>query len=381
MSPLVASAKILAVDDEPDFELLITQRFRRQIRDREFEFRFAHHGEEALAALSAEPDIELMLLDINMPVMDGLTLLSELRERQLEVQAIIVSAYGDMTNLRTAMNRGAFDFVTKPVDLRDLEITVRKALANVAKLREMDRQRMAAERARNNLSRYFSPNIVELLAAQDEPLGAGRRETVAVLFADIVAFTQMAEVMAPEDVLALLREFHTRMTAQIFASGGTVDQYMGDGIIAVFGAPVASSNDAANALNCAEMMLDALERWNDERERKGDARLDIGIGLNYGQVVLGDVGSEHSMSFTAIGDTVNTAARLQVLTRSLKTPLVVGDAVVQAIQASSPEIAAERIGRLEDRGEHNLRGRASPVRIWTRKVKGIREAVPLEAVS
>jgi adenylate cyclase len=378
---LVASAKILAVDDEPDFELLIRQRFRREIRDEEFEFRFAHHGEEALATLSSEPDIELMLLDINMPVMDGLTLLTELRERQLEVQAIIVSAYGDMTNLRTAMNRGAFDFVTKPVDLRDLEITVRKALANVAKLREMDRQRMAAERARNNLSRYFSPNIVELLAAQDEPLGAGRRETVAVLFADIVAFTRMAEVMAPEDVLALLREFHTRMTAKIFASGGTVDQYMGDGIIAVFGAPVASPNDAANALNCAEMMLDALEHWNDERGRKGDARLDIGIGLNYGQVVLGDVGSEHSMSFTAIGDTVNTAARLQVLTRSLKTPLVVGDAVVQAIQASSPEMAAERIGRLEDRGEHNLRGRASPVRIWTRKVKGIREAATLEAVS
>ena len=266
---MVASAKILAVDDEPDFELLIRQRFRRQIRDEEFEFRFAHHGEEALAALSAEPDIELMLLDINMPVMDGLTLLNELRERQLEVQAIIVSAYGDMTNLRTAMNRGAFDFVTKPVDLSDLEITVRKALANVAKLREMDRQRMAAERARNNLSRYFSPNIVELLAAQDEPLGAGRRETVAVLFADIVAFTRMAEVMAPEDVLALLREFHTRMTAQIFASGGTVDQYMGDGIIAVFGAPAASPNDAANALNCAEMMLEALERWNHEREAEG----------------------------------------------------------------------------------------------------------------
>jgi adenylate cyclase len=378
---LVASAKILAVDDEPDFELLIRQRFRRQIRDEEFEFRFAHHGEEALTALSAEPDIELMLLDINMPVMDGLTLLNELRERQLAVQAIIVSAYGDMTNLRTAMNRGAFDFVTKPVDLSDLEITVRKALANNAKLREMDRQRMAAERARNNLSRYFSPNIVDLLASQDEPLGAGRRETVAVLFADIVAFTQMAELMAPEDVLALLREFHSRMTAEIFAGGGTVDQYMGDGIIAVFGAPAASPDDAANALKCAEMMLDALERWNDEREGKGDARLDIGIGLNYGPVVLGDVGSEHSMSFTAIGDTVNTAARLQVMTRSLHTPLVVGDAVVQAIQRLSPETAAERIGRLEDRGEHNLRGRASPVRVWTRKAKRIREAAPFEVIS
>ena len=381
MRPLVASAKILAVDDEPDFELLITQRFRRQIRDQEFEFRFAHHGEEALATLSAEPDIDLMLLDINMPVMDGLTLLHELRERQLDVQAIIVSAYGDMTNLRTAMNRGAFDFVTKPVDLRDLEITVRKALANVAKLREMDRQRMAAERARNNLSRYFSPNIVELLAAQDEPLGAGRRETVAVLFADIVAFTQMAELMAPEDVLAMLREFHTRMTAQIFASGGTVDQYMGDGILAVFGATEASPNDAASALNCAEMMLQTLERWNHEREEKGDARLDIGIGLNYGPVVLGDVGSEYGMSFTAIGDTVNTAARLQVLTRSLKTQLVVGDSVVRAIQALSPEVAAERIGGLEDLGEHSLRGRASPVRIWTRKVKQISEAAPFGALS
>ena len=378
---MVASAKILAVDDEPDFELLITQRFRRQIRDQEFEFRFAHHGEEALAALSAEPDIELMLLDINMPVMDGLTLLSELRQRQLEVQSIIVSAYGDMTNLRTAMNRGAFDFVTKPVDLGDLEITVRKALANVAKLREMDRLRMAAERARNNLSRYFSPNIVELLASQDEPLGAGRRETVAVLFADIVAFTRMAELMAPEDVLAMLREFHTRMTAQIFASGGTVDQYMGDGMIAVFGAPAASPNDAPNALNCAEMMLDSLERWNDEREAKGDARLDIGIGLNYGPVVLGDVGSEYGMSFTAIGDTVNTAARLQTLTRSLKTQLVVSDAVVRAIQASSPDIAAERIGRLEDVGEHSLRGRASPVRIWTRKAGQISEAAPFGALS
>jgi adenylate cyclase len=97
--------------------------------------------------------------------------------------------------------------------------------------------------------------------------------------------------------------------------------------------------------------------------------------------VLGDVGSEHSMSFTAIGDTVNTAARLQTLTRSLDTPLVVGDSLVQAVRASSPEIAAEQIGRFEDRGEHNLRGRTSAVRIWTRKVKPISEAAPLGAVS
>src|SRR5262249_11232946 len=156
----------------------------------------------------------------------------------------IVSAYGDMTNLRTAMNRGAFDFVTKPVDMNDLEITLRKALADVAKLREMERLRAAAERARSNLARYFSPNLVEFLAAQDEPFGVVRRETVAVLFADIVGFTRMAETIAPEAVVALLREFHARMTAQIFAFGGTVDKYIGDAIFAVFGVPTANPDDS-----------------------------------------------------------------------------------------------------------------------------------------
>ena len=122
----MTAAKILAVDDEADFEVLITQRFRRQIREKEFEFRFARHGEEALEALAAEPDIDLMLLDINMPVMDGLTLLARLRERGAEVRTIIVSAYGDMQNLRTAMNRGAFDFVTKPVDFEVLNEQLRQ---------------------------------------------------------------------------------------------------------------------------------------------------------------------------------------------------------------------------------------------------------------
>src|SRR5271154_4399131 len=152
----MTTAKILAVDDEADFEMLIRQRFRRQIRAEEFTFRFAHHGEEALAVLAEEPDIGLLLLDINMPVMDGLTLLAELRQRQSEVRAIIVSAYGDMTNIRTAMNRGAYDFVTKPVDLNDLEITIHKTLDEIDRVRDIDRRRAAAERARTNLARYFS---------------------------------------------------------------------------------------------------------------------------------------------------------------------------------------------------------------------------------
>ena len=366
MSP----AKILAVDDEVDFETLIRQRFRRQIRAEEFTFRFAHHGEEALAVLAEEPDIGLLLLDINMPVMDGLTLLAELRERQSDVRAIIVSAYGDMTNLRTAMNRGAFDFVTKPVDLNDLEITIRKTLEDIAKLRELDRQRAAAERARTNLSRYFSPNLVALLADRDEPLGAVRRQTVAVLFVDIVGFTRMAEHLAPEAVVTMLRQFHERMTAQIFACGGTVEKYIGDEIFAVFGLPDASPEDAANALKCAELMIAALAEWNIERGQQGEQKLAIGIGVNYGPAVIGDVGSEHSLSFTVIGDTVNTASRMQGLTRSLGTPLVVGDTLVSAIAAAPANGAAELLGALDDQGEQALRGRSGPVRIWTRRPHG-----------
>jgi adenylate cyclase len=301
-----------------------------------------------------------------MPVMDGLTLLARLREQQSAVRAIIVSAYGDMTNLRTAMNRGAFDFVTKPVDLADLEITIRKTLDEIGKLREIERSRAAAERARNNLSRYFSPNLVEMLAARDEPLGAVRRQTVAVLFADIVGFTSMAEQMMPEAVVRMLREYHERMTAPIFACGGTIDKYIGDEIFAVFGVPEATVEDAANALKCADKMLMALDCWNEERETRGEPRLAIGIGLNYGPAVLGDVGSEHSFSFTVIGDTVNTASRLQRLTRSLETSLVVGDALVEAVNSGGSNTAAALASQLHDRGEQALRGRAGAVKTWIR---------------
>ena len=352
-------AKILAVDDEPDFELLLKQRFRQRIRKGDLVFRFARHGEEALSVLAEEPDIGLLLLDINMPVMDGLTLLSELRTRGSAARAVIVSAYGDMANIRTAMNRGAFDFVTKPVDLNDLDVTIDKTLETIAHVRGLDRQRAEAERARANLSRYFSPDIVDLLAESDEPLGPVRRQTVAVLFVDIVGFTRMAEAMTPEGVVAMLRDFHERMAAKIFACGGTVEKYIGDAIFAVFGLPSASPHDALNALRCAAMILDELDAWNRARAEKGDAPLGIGIGLNYGPAVLGDVGSEHSLSFTVIGDTVNVASRLQGLTRELQTPLVVGDAVVQQIGSGTLPLA------LLDGGERELRGRSGTIRIWT----------------
>jgi adenylate cyclase len=267
-----------------------------------------------------------------------------------------------MANIRTAMNRGAFDFVTKPVDLNDLEVTIDKTLETIAEIRALDQRRAEAERARSNLARYFSPNLVDLLAESDEPLGPVRRQTVAVLFVDIVGFTRMAETMPPEAVVAMLREFHQRMADAIFACGGTIEKYIGDAIFAVFGLPDASPHDALAALRCAAGMLKALDAWNAERAAKGEPPLGIGIGLNYGPAVMGDVGTEHSLAFTVIGDTVNIASRLQGLTRELKTPLVVSDAILKQIGGDPAGLPVT----LRDLGERELRGRTAAIRIWGR---------------
>lgn len=128
--------KILVVDDEVDLESLVLQKFRRRIRRKELEFDFAHNGKEAMEKLDQDGDISMVISDINMPVMDGLALLKQLNESKPDIRSVIVSAYGDMNNIRTAMNRGAFDFVTKPVDFNDLEITIDKTLKHLALVRE-----------------------------------------------------------------------------------------------------------------------------------------------------------------------------------------------------------------------------------------------------
>src|SRR5439155_2213607 len=129
-------AKILVVDDEADLEVLIKQKFRQKIREHRYEFIFAVNGNDALEKLLQHPDVDVILSDINMPEMDGLTLLTKLNEQNNLLKSVIVSAYGDMENIRTAMNRGAFDFITKPVNFEDLELTMEKTLKHVRQMKE-----------------------------------------------------------------------------------------------------------------------------------------------------------------------------------------------------------------------------------------------------
>ncbi len=137
--------KILFVDDEPSFEKLIRRQFRKQIRSEQYEFIFAGNGVEALEALQADAEIRVTITDINMPQMNGLTLLEKIRELDSSIETVVVSAYSDMKNIRTAMNRGAFDFLTKPIDFEDLEITINRALSQVQKLREDHKKLLDAQ--------------------------------------------------------------------------------------------------------------------------------------------------------------------------------------------------------------------------------------------
>jgi adenylate cyclase len=247
------------------------------------------------------------------------------------------------------------EIITFLVVAAGLALLVRRSRILVA-------ERAEAERERSNLARYFSPKVVDVLAERDEPLGRVRRQAVGVLFADLVGFTTLAEDMTPEEVMAMLRAFHGRMEDEVFRHGGCLEKFIGDALLATFGVPDVGSRDATDTLACARGMLAALAAWNRERAGQGLPPLRMGIGLHYGQVVLGDIGSERSMAFATVGDTVNVTSRLQTLTRDLDAVIVASTELVEAVEREAVEHAL--LGGLTGRGPQVLRGRDTPIDIW-----------------
>jgi adenylate cyclase len=232
----------------------------------------------------------------------------------------------------------------------------------VRRSRALVLERAEAERARGNLARYFSPKVVDTLAERDEPLGRVRRQAVGVLFADLVGFTTMAEEMTPEEVMALLRDFHGRMEEEVFRHGGCLEKFIGDALLATFGVPDTGARDATDTLACARGMLAALQTWNRERVAAGLPALQMGLGLHYGPVVAGDIGSRRSMAFATVGDTTNVTSRLQALTRELKASIVASGALVAAVEREAAEPAL--LQGLTTRGPGVLRGRDTPIELW-----------------
>jgi adenylate cyclase len=219
---------------------------------------------------------------------------------------------------------------------------------------------LAAERA--NLSRYFAPSMVEELAHRNEPMGGVRSQEVAVLFADIVGFTRYAEAHTPDDVISLLRDFHAALEEVVFSHAGTLDKYMGDGLMASFGTPNPTPSDAANAIAAAFAMQAGIARLNATRGGKGLEPIHLSVGVHFGPVILGDIGNARRMEFAMLGDTVNVASRLETATRTLSCGIIVSHPAMEAVS----DISARKRYRDDMRFHQGLplKGRSEGVDVW-----------------
>lgn len=297
--------KILVVDDEPDLEMLIKQKFRQKIREQKYEFYFAINGQDALEKIQQNPEMDIVLSDINMPEMDGLTLLTRLSEKNLLLKSVVVSAYGDLENIRTAMNRGAFDFITKPVNFDDLELTIEKTILHVNQMKET----LRAIKENDILKMYVDESVLNFMGTSEYEASLMSNETVeaAVAFIDICGFTSISEKESPDTVVKLLNSYFDLITKEIIAQNGFIDKFIGDCVMAVFKGPF-HLDRALDACLAVRNKIDQLPKAGSDHFVPK-----VSIGINSGEMVSGNIGSVtlRRLDYTVIGDTVNTAQRLQ----------------------------------------------------------------------
>ncbi len=277
--------------------------------------------------------------------------------------ARLAAAIGADARLLTIIDPSSINLPMRVVEMLVLLIVAVTLALAVRRGNNLLLSHASVERERTNLARYFSPTVVQELSKNDEPLKQVRTQNVAVLFVDIVGFTAFADGKNPEEVIGTLREFHGLMEHQVFEHAGTLDKYLGDGLMATFGTPFAGISDAWNALKCAQAMIIAVAEFNLERVRRGEAPIRAGLGLHYGSVVLGDIGA-HRLEFAVIGTTVNAASRLEALTRQLGCALVASDALIDQVRAEIGE-AETMLAQLVRQPDQLIRGLEQPIGIWT----------------
>lgn len=341
-------AKILVADDETDLEVLIKQKFRQKIREQEYEFVFAINGNDALQKIAEQPDIDILLSDINMPEMDGLTLLSHLEKSNPLIKSVIVSAYGDMDNIRTAMNRGAFDFITKPINFEDLSLTMEKTISHVVQIRET----LKAIKENNILKMYVDETVLNFMGGREFESSLMQNETVeaTVSFIDICSFTSISETASPDTVVKLLNNYFDVMVKEILAQGGYIDKFIGDAIMAVFRGEyhLDRSIDACLAVRSKIALLPGIFETVEFKPN-------VSIGINCGEMISGNIGSVNlkRLDYTVIGDVVNTAQRLQ--SAAAPGQIVINQNSFEKVKES---FNCQRIGEI------NLKHKASPEMIY-----------------
>jgi class 3 adenylate cyclase len=334
--------RVLVVDDNKVNRLLLARTLELQGHHVES----AENGRLALSRLSAD-DFDLVLLDIDMPEVDGFEVLAELkRDRSLrDIPVIVTSSLEGLDNVVRCIELGAEDYLPKPVNAVLLKARLDASL---------EKKRLRDQHA-EIVRRFATPEVADDLAQSGFALG-GHRVEVTVLFVDIRGFTTMSEQMRPEDTIDLLNDYYALMFDAITSNHGVVNQMMGDGLMAVFGAPQPVQDGAVCAVVAAQEMVDVMALLSASRTQAGDTAVRVGVGIATGEVIAGYTGTRQRATYTCVGDTVNLGARLEAHTKEVERSIVLDGATAAAIGDTIP---------LDALGSVVMRGRTTPTELFS----------------
>jgi adenylate cyclase len=335
------SARLLIVDDNKVNRLLLS----RSVELLGHRIALAENGRVALDKLRKEP-FDLLLLDIEMPELDGFAVLEQLKAdlKLRDVPVIVTSSIEGLDNIIRCIELGAEDYLPKPVNQVLLKARIG---ASLEKKRLRDQEKALVRR-------FATSEVAEDLLQSGFALG-GKRIKASVLFSDIRGFTALVESQGPEETIDLLNTYYMLMFDAIGGHGGVVNQMIGDGLMALFGAPLPLDNCAGNAVAAALEMVELIQQFNLERSTARKPPIRIGIGVATGDVVAGYTGTQQRATYTCIGDTVNLAARLEAHTKVAGCGILIDDTTQRALNGSVP---------MQPLGEVPFKGKAAAVEIF-----------------
>jgi len=326
---------ILYVDDEEHNLISFAATFRK-----EYKIHTATNGNDAIEIMRQD-DIKLVITDQRMPEMTGIQLLEKISPEFPDSIRMILTGFSDIEVIIDAINSGrVFRYITKPWDENELRMTIENARqlfelqsSNRTLMAELKQKVEEQDQTLKLFMKYVPEQVVKsTLEKSQESIFEGDLRNVAVLFCDIRGFTPLSEVLSPKEVVSFLNEYYQIMTEVVKQHNGSVIQFVGDEIFAAFGAFEFYPDNEANAVFCAKKMMDILPLLNTKYKEKFKTEIEIGIGVNYGEVVAGNLGSEDRIRYSVTGDTVNTGKRIETITKDHPNSILISDSIYRKVK-------------------------------------------------